>query len=520
MPGPRAPARLLAVALGAAVALAALTGCGGGHSAKHAQHVQLPGVPPLRRIEGRGNSPNIVFVLTDDLSWNLVRYMPHVLRMERHGVTFTNYFVTDSLCCPSRASIFTGRYPHDTRVFGNVGPDGGFNVFHARGEDSASFAAGLQAAGYRTAMMGKYLNGYHPAATVGGVKAYFPPFWTQWDVGGEAYAEFGYHLNQNGKVVKYGHSARDYLTDVIARKGAAFVRQSAAARQPFMLELATFAPHAPYTPAPRDLGDFPGLTAARSPAFDRANANPPSWLADHPPLRRPEIRRLGRWFRRRTQAVQAVDRMIGSIERTLAETSQSRNTYIVFSSDNGYHLGEHRLLAGKLTAFDTDIRVPLVVTGPKVPQGRRIAKLAENIDLNPTFLRLAGLAVPGLVEGRSLVRLLHGDRTQTWRRAVLVEHHGPDVQAGDPDYPNYDSANPTSYEAIRMADSLYVEYVNGDLEYYDLSRDPFELRNTAATLPVAKRRQLHSMLASLERCHDAATCWAASSAGGPPAPRP
>ncbi len=500
----------------AAVALSALVlpGCGGGgkHAANPHPRVTLPGVPPVHRPTGNDHRPNIVFVLTDDLSWNLVQYMPHVLRMERHGVTFPNYFVTDSLCCPSRSSIFTGRYPHDTGIFQNGGGDGGFSKFHARGEETETFAASMQPAGYRTALLGKYLNGYHPAATVDGTKHFYAPFWNDWAIGGEAYPEFGYHLNENGKVVKYGHRPHDYLTDVIARKGVAFIKRSAAAHQPFMLELATFAPHAPYTPAPRDRTDFPGLTTARTPAFDAANTKPPQWLAGHPPLGRFQLRQLNRWFRKRTQAVQAVDRMIGLVERTLASTGQSRNTYIVFSSDNGYHLGDHRLLAGKLTAFDTDIRVPLVVTGPKVPENRVAKKLAENIDLNPTFLRLAGVNVPNAVEGRSLVRLFHGQPVQAWRQGVLVEHHGPDVQVGDPDYPNVGSGNPTSYEALRTSRGVYVEYVNGDVEYYDLTRDPFEIHNTVDALGPAKRKRLHDMLTALEKCHTGATCQAASRA--------
>ena len=502
----------------AVAALSLLTlivaGCGGGgHHAKRAQPppVVLPGVGHGAGANPQGNRPNIVFVLTDDLSWNLVRYMPHVEAMQRHGVTFSQYFVTDSLCCPSRSSIFTGRYPHDTGIFQNAGPDGGFAMFHNRGEESQTFATALQTAGYQTGILGKYLNGYHPADKLGESRPYVAPFWSEWDVAGEAYPEFNYHLNENGHVRKYHQHARDYLTDVIARRGLAFIRRSAAAREPFMIELATFAPHAPYTPAPRNARDFPGLGVPRTPAFNAANTKPPSWLANHVPLGPIRTRVLNRWFRKRAQSVEAVDRMIGLIERTLARTGQSRNTYLVFSSDNGYHMGDHRLLAGKLTAFDTDIRVPLIVTGPHVPAGKFVDKLTENVDLYPTFARLAGSRVPDLVEGRSLVPFLRGRSVRDWRRAVLIEHHGPDVQAADPDFPNVDSANPTSYEALRMPHALYVEYVNGEREYYDLTRDPYELNNTFDALRPLRRLQLRAMLGALEACHDAITCWRAAS---------
>jgi N-acetylglucosamine-6-sulfatase len=205
----------------------------------------------------------VVFVLTDDLSWNLVRYISHVEEMRRGGLTFTRYFVTDSLCCPSRSSIFSGRYPHDTGVFTNGGSDGGFQVFSARGEERSTFATSLQGRGYRTGMMGKYLNGYLPSTL------YVPPGWSEWDGAGNAYAEFNYNLNEDRRLVHYGQQSADYLTDVLANKGTAFINSAASAHQPFMLELATFAPHAPYTPASRDAGDFPGLRAPRGPSFNR-----------------------------------------------------------------------------------------------------------------------------------------------------------------------------------------------------------------------------------------------------------
>src|SRR5690242_9366159 len=152
--------RVLAMVACACLGIAA---CGGGSHKKPSTPATNPphvgGTPPTAPKPFRGR-PNIVFVLTDDLSSNLVRYMPHVLAMERHGLTFTNYFVSDSLCCPSRASIFTGDFPHTTQVYGNFGTRGGFHAFHRRGEERHTFAVALSRAGYRTAMMGKYLNGY------------------------------------------------------------------------------------------------------------------------------------------------------------------------------------------------------------------------------------------------------------------------------------------------------------------------------------------------------------------------
>jgi arylsulfatase A-like enzyme len=132
-----------------------------------------------------------------------------------------------------------------------------------------------------------------------------------------------------------------------------------------------------------------------------------------------------------------------------------------------------------------------------VPKGRTVRALAQNVDLRPTFSRLGRAKVPRSVDGRSLTRWLHGHRVRRWRRAVLIEHHGPDTRPGNPDRQR---ANPTSYEAIRTKGAVYVEYRNGDREYYNLSRDPNQLRNTYGRLSKRKRRKLHRMVRRLQRC--------------------
>src|SRR5205823_5356867 len=273
--------------------------------------------------------PNVVFVLTDDLSWNLVRYMPQVRQLQNDGLTFNDYTVTDSLCCPSRSSIFTGRFPHDTGVFTNGGSDGGFGYFHGHGEEAQTFATALQAKGYRTAMMGKYLNGYEPAQTLGGPSPYVPPGWTEWDVAGNGYPEFNYDLNENHRIVHYGDKPADYLTDVVANKGVNFIARSAVMKKPFLLEIATFAPHGPYTPAPRDANSFPGLTAPRGPAFNTLPTNAPPWLAGRTPLTAAEKQNIDTSFRKRAQAVQAVDKLIGTLRAALTKAGVAGNTYVV-----------------------------------------------------------------------------------------------------------------------------------------------------------------------------------------------
>lgn len=442
--------------------------------------------------------PNIVFILTDDLSTNLVQYMPNVLAMQKDGTTFANYFVTDSLCCPSRASIFTGKFPHNTGVFTNTRPLGGYDVFVARNNEPFTFAVALQRAGYKTAMMGKYLNGYFP------VKHGVPTGWNEWDVTGVAYREFNYNLNQNGRIVHYGGQPQHYLTDVLAELADAFIRKSASGA--FFIEIATFAPHGPYIPAPRDADKFPGLTAPRSPAFGaRPNPDAPKWLKSIPPLRSIDIQKIDQAFRMRAQSVQAVDKMIGQIRSTLA-TLGADNTYVIFSSDNGLHMGEYSLRPGKMTPFEIDIHVPLVVVGPGVAKGRVVKEIVENVDLCSTFTDLCGASSPTSPDGRSLAPLLGGSAVADWRHVALIEHRRPQRDPSDPDKPMRYGANPTSYEALRTEHSMYVEYEDGETGYYDLQSDPDELKNIASSLSPEKRQRLHDVLTANKECKGAEAC--------------
>jgi N-acetylglucosamine-6-sulfatase len=453
--------------------------------------------------------PNIVFVLTDDLSWNLVRFLPQVRALQKEGMTFTDYVVTDSLCCPSRASILTGRFPHNTGVFTNNGSDGGFTAFHGKGQESDTFATGLRARGYRTALMGKYLNGYQPTREVGGAAPYVPPGWSTWNVAGGGYGGYWYNLAEGRTVERHGHRPADYVTDVLAGKGEAFIKRSARAGVPFMLEVAPFAPHAPYTPAPRHANAFPGLTAPRGPAYDRLPTDAPPWLAGATRMSTSMRTAIDGAFRKRAQAVQAVDDLIGRLRAALTAAGVADDTYVVFSSDNGYHMGEHQLTPGKSTAFDTDIRVPLVVAGPGVPAGSTSDAAAANIDLAPTFLDAADAPVSTTVDGRSLLPLLYGGSDDKWRTANLIEHHGPNISPDDPDRPRPGGGNPPSYAALRTQAYTYVEYVDGSREYYDRIRDPHQLHNLAGSLRPARLRQLHAALTRLTHCQDGPTCWAA-----------
>jgi arylsulfatase A-like enzyme len=478
---------------------------------------------------------NIIFVLADDLSWNLVENMPltrlpALQRMMARGTTFSRYFVTDSLCCPSRSSIFTGKYPHDTHVFTNDGPLGGYSTFESHDNQNHTFAVALAGADYKTAMMGKYLNGYQPTTNQA------DPGWKGWDVAGNGYPEYNYDLNQDGVVHTYGATEQDYLTDVLSGLATKFV--TGASNGPFMLEVATFAPHAPYTPPMRYLNTFQAQLP-RVPSFNKPNTDPPHWLATHGQISPDVVAKLDGDFDKRVEALKAVDDLIGTLMDQLATTGLDKNTYIFFASDNGYHMGEHQLLAGKQTAFDTDIRVPLIVVGPGVPGNVINDQFVENIDLCPTFAALAGTPAPSTSEGHSLVPLLQGPSVADWRNVVLVEHVGPNgvvpsalslapqpiteapsqlsgvgpdddyLMAGYATLVRTKPLEPPSYEAIRMTHSVYVEYVTGEKEYYDLTTDPYERHNTASTLSPAQATLFHNTISNIRNCHNAADCWAA-----------
>jgi arylsulfatase A-like enzyme len=363
-------------------------------------------------------------------------------------------------------------------------------------------------------MMGKYINGYLDGPSRSPVPdTWVPPGWNEWDVAGWGYPEYDYSLNENGTLHWFGHEPRDYLTSVMTRRAVSFIDNSDAS-SPFFLELATFAPHTPYVPAPRDRHRFRGLKAPHPPNFDALPVNPPSWLAGHLPLGPRKMARINWAFRRRAQDVQSIDRMIARIRHVLAARGQLRNTYFVFSSDNGLHTGEYRLMPGKLTAYDTDIHVPLVVAGPGVPAGSSTGVMSENVDLAETFAQLGGTSFSG--DGHSLAGVLRGAQPADWRNAVLIEHHGPGYDPSlDPDAQTGTSGNPTSYEAMRTPDFLYVEYTDGEREYYDLQNDPFELDNIAPSLSPTTLDLLHAELAALEGCHGADACWAAGHVGSP-----
>lgn len=455
----------------------------------------LPGI-----VAAPAARPNIIFILADDLDAKSISVMPKLkaLMIDR-GVSFANFFVTYPLCCPSRASILRGQYPHNTQILGNRPPLGGFEKFVQTGAERSTIATWLHAAGYRTGYFGKYLNGYPE----GNDQTHVPPGWDIWNspAGGRPYANFNYRMNENGRLVSYGNRPEDYMTDVLARKAVEFIRQSAQINRPFFIHLSTFTPHAPATPAPRHANALAGVTAPRPPSFNEADlSDKPSWLRSRNLLTDRQISRIDDLHRKRLQTLLSVDDLIGTLVDALGATG--RGTYIFFSSDNGFHLGEHRLPQGKNTAFEEDIRVPLIVKGPGVPEGRTLEHFAMNIDLASTWAEIARAPTPSFVDGRSLLPLLSSapPTVDRWRHMVLIEHY-TQVRSGR----RAQSEAIPEYHALRIKDFSYVEYATGERELYDLRRDPFQLQNIYQSADQRLVSELSARLAAIKRCAEA-TC--------------
>jgi arylsulfatase A-like enzyme len=486
--------------------------------------------------------PNVVLILTDDLAVNdlnprALRHMPNLksLLIDK-GTTFDNAFVTNSLCCPSRATILRGQYTHNHEILSNDPPRGGFQKFRFLGHENSTMATWVKEQGYRTAFFGKYLNGYK--------ETYIPPGWDEW------YAVTGNYLshtfNENGHLVSYEPESY-YDTDVMSDKASDYITRTAGADppfftadRPFLMWIGTKAPHQPASPAPRDENDYPAISLPHPPSFDEKDvSDKPGWLSDNPPLSLEQKRYMEELYRKRLQSMLSVDDMIGDLVGALHDSGELDNTYIVFTSDNGFHLGQHRLGAGKWTPYEEDIRVPLIVRGPGVPEGETLHHMVLNNDLAPTFADLAGAEPPSFADGRSLKPLLTDDPTplKDWRQRFVIESVAErsgvpqppfitestvvPLLTGDPLPGNWRRTSAASAQsseewgrpwlkALRTNNYLYVEYKTGEHELYDLRKDPYELKNMYATAPPEITQRLEAQLDALRQC-SAAECRAAES---------
>lgn len=420
--------------------------------------------------------PNVVLILTDDQRWDTVdathglggnRVMPMLTsELVNSGITFTNGEVTTSLCCPSRASILTGMYAHNHGVFRNISPGGGAGAF----DDGVTLATKLQDAGYRTGLVGKYLNGYDL------LSPYIPPGWDDWRVFVDP-KYYNYDLNENGVLAHYGGAPSDYSTDVLKAKATSFISTSVSQGKPFFLFFSPNAPHGPYTPAPRHEGLFNGLPLWRPPNYNEPDvSDKPPWVKALAKLTAAQRAQIDQVRIDQMETLQAVDEAVGAIMQTLRDNGVDGNTLVIFSGDNGLAWGEHRRV-GKECPYDECMRVPMIVRYPPlVPTARQDSRFVLNIDFFPTMLELAGLPIPAGTNGASLVPLLAGN-PPAWRTDFINEHWK--VNNIQSEQTQTDGSIPR-YSLVRNAQYKYVEYLPGSgqgTELYELTTDPYELVN-------------------------------------------
>jgi arylsulfatase A-like enzyme len=518
-----------------------------------------------RSSEPINERPSFVVVQTDDETLDQlytvfnaggveVPSMPNTLSLiGGRGMTFNRYYVSYPLCCPSRVTLLTGRYAHNSNVRGNVQPNGGYSGFRARGAWSHNLATWLQGAGYRTIHIGKFLNGYGDEPYDNGTEV--PPGWTAWHTVENAdthHYYYGYSLNDNGTIDgPFGDSGswdtreygeRDYFgcptatieekpclyeTDVFSRIAAEELIGTSP-EQPFYLQLDYTAPHGDFRrpagpePAPRHYTLFDGAPYphSREEGFNEGNVNDkPRFIREAPYLSPEEIHTYRVYYDKALASLRAIDDGVKTVLDTLGTQHRLRNTYVIFTSDNGFFYGEHRLTGGKFLAYEPSTHLPFLIRGPGIKAGTATGELAANTDIAPTILELAGVTPDKSIDGTSLVPFLRDPSLRT-RRGILFESfvQTDDVEAnGEPTaqravtevQPRRKSgtakasivAPPKDYEGIRLGPYKYIEWPDGEKELYDITKDPNELNNIVRVpnyFPI--RAFLHAQLIRLEAC--------------------
>lgn len=501
-----------------------VVGCQGDHRSSVSPQEAESAVPEADGVDGSegdepGRStelvqPNIIVILTDDLDVRSTDamleagFLPNIKKVfVDSGINFTESFVTTSLCCPSRSTYLTGLYTHNHGVLTNMAmSEGGVSAL----DDSETIAVWLQRAGYVTAHLGKYLNGYGVETET----TYIPPGWDEWYglVDWWTYKMYGYKINENGKVKKYGNSSSDYQTDVLAQIAADLIRKYEGTDAPLFLSVNPLAVHLEISlqafsgcstnmgpqlsvrPSSRYEGTLRSTRLERLPSFNEEDVtDKPYWIKEISQMTDEEIDCVDQIVQDRLESLRSVDDMVGTIVEALEETGRLENTVLFFTSDNGYLLGEHRLSQYKSYAYEESIRVPLYLRIPGISESEEIHQIVLNNDLAPTIADLAG-ATPGVVcDGRSLLPLLDDPERSDWRKRFLIEFHGSD------------NTLPPAFYAIRTGPTdpyaprrLYVVYEEG--------REPIQIYNLN-NLPQQIEFAYESELAGLVKEYEELKAW-------------
>jgi arylsulfatase A-like enzyme len=456
--------------------------------------------------------PNVVVIETDDQTAASIEVMPLTRRLiGERGATFVNSLTSYPLCCPSRATFLTGQYATNHGVLNNDPPLGGFYRLNS----DNTLAVWLRQAGYYTALIGKYLNGY------GTVNPHqIPAGWTEWRalVDPNTYRYYGYDFNDQGAIHRYGRFSENpdapldpasYASDVTTEKAVRMIERRAPRRQPFFLWLGYLAPHGggptpagsrcssdaePMNlakPAARHFGAFESSPLPVPPSFNEPDvSDKPSFIRDIAPLDGTEMGRITRSYRCRLESLLAVDEAVGRVIAALRATGELDGTLVVFTSDNGFEQGEHRLATGKNRPYEESLRVPLLMRGPGIGRRVTVPELVMNADLAPTILDLTGARPGRRMDGISLLPLLAAPRTLHGREIFIQGRAGSGPWSG-----------------IRTWRYTFVQHdTNRDgtvdeEELYDLASDPYQLRSVHADPAYGRVRALLARrLALLRGC--------------------
>lgn len=410
--------------------------------------------------------PNVLLIVADDMRVDGLLAMPTVQALAAQGITFTRMFATTPTCCPSRASILSGRYAHHHGVLTNDAPYGGVEAF----DDRSTLATWLQAAGVRTGLVGRYLNQYTSLEIPPGWEYWFA-FWQNSEQQGIYY---DYRVNDNRVRRYFGASEEEYSTRVLGRQAREFL--AAEPERSFFLLFAPRAPHAPALPDHEDAGTFKTHDLPLPRSYDEDDvSDKPAWIRENGRLGEQEQEEIELLRRRQLEALLSLDREIADLVDVLRADGRLASTWIIFTSDNGLTLGEHRLDAGKSCPYEPCVNVPLVVVPPGgLTQGRLDDHLVANIDLAPTIAAILGAEVGEPVDGRSWLPLLDGAEAG-WRDELILEQWREDPEK--------------RWVGLRTPIHKYVRYDNGDEELYDLIADPDELKNRAHDPEYAQERE-------------------------------
>jgi arylsulfatase A-like enzyme len=468
-----------------------------------------------RGAKKKQKRPNVVLVMSDDQALETQRYMPRTNDLlGRGGVTFNNNFVSYSLCCPSRSTLLTGQYAHNHDVRGNTLPAGGYSKIAPHLGNS--LPVWLQRAGYYTGHIGKFLNGYGNTSPDTEV----PPGWSEWygalddpdAFTGGTYTMYGYTLNENGSIVHYGSTPDvvdppTYQTDVYAAKAADFVARRAPKNKPFFLSVAPLASHTEAggacncegnnpRAAPRHEGDLANEIPLSRPNFNEADVSDKPQVIRNLTVMSPIQQEVVRArYRAQAESLLAIDEMVQRIADTLKAQGELKNTVIIYTADNGFFHGQHRVRQGKVRLYEESIRVPLLIRGPGVPKGKKRNQPVANIDLAPTIVDFADAKAQRRMDGRSLLPVMEDGLFSPGRPILLEAFFNADDPDENPETPA------TNYQSVRTDRYKYARYGTGEEELYDLDVDPYELQSLHAAPGLASvKADLQRLLATADNC--------------------